>query len=99
MPTCALISEGVTDQVVLEFIIDAVFTRARFGKVDVNRLQPLRDASDAATAPYGGWELVLEYCRTSIQDALATNDFVVVQIDTDCGDHPKFGLNLTEGGG
>jgi hypothetical protein len=98
MPTFAIVAEGLTDQLVLEQIIEQVLEAPFDGDVDVNFLQPLRDATDAHSAPHGGWELVLEYCQTRAADALATNDFLVVQIDTDCGDHEGYGLPLTVGG-
>jgi hypothetical protein len=58
----------------------------------------LRDDTDASSADFGGWELVFEYCKLHFNDALATNDYVVVQLDTDCGDHANFGVPLTEEG-
>lgn len=95
MATFALISEGLTDQIILERIINQICGE---DGVDVNPLQPLRDATDAVTAPHGGWELVLEYCAIRVEDALAANDYVVIHIDTDQGDHPNFGLGLTDKG-
>jgi hypothetical protein len=61
-------------------------------------LQPLRDVTDAVTAPHAGWELVFEYCRERAADALAANDYVVIHLDTDQGDHPNFGVPLSHQG-
>jgi hypothetical protein len=94
MPSFALISEGVTDQIVLERVIEQVVLNDVF----INPLQPLRDATDKNTAPHGGWELVLEYCEQRAADALAANDYIVVHLDTDECDHPNFGVALTEQG-
>lgn len=99
MQTFALIAEGKTDQLIIESLIFEICGQSFGDDIEVNYLQPLRDSTDASRlAPHGGWELVLEYCRLKCVDALSTNDFVVVHIDTDCGDHVNFGLNLTDGG-
>lgn len=98
MATFALISEGITDQIILERIIHQMCAEIFEDGVDINPLQPLRDATDHAIAPHGGWELVLEYCEDRVADALAANDYVVIHLDTDQGDHPNFGLPLTDQG-
>ncbi|WP_439496936.1 hypothetical protein [Bosea sp. (in: a-proteobacteria)] len=98
MATFALVSEGITDQIVLERIIEVVCAGFFDEGIDVNPLQPLRDATDSRTAPHGGWEKVLEYCERSATDALEANDYLVIHLDTDQGDHPNFGVALTEGG-
>ena len=96
MTTIALIAEGLTDQIILENIL---FECMSFeNDPDFNFAQPMRDQSHLHTAPHGGWELVLEYCREHMHDALASNDYVIVQIDTDCGDHENFNLDLAPGG-
>jgi hypothetical protein len=101
MPTFALIAEGITDQAVIESVIREYY-RARLGdEVDVNNLQPVRDATDEArVSGQGGWERVLEYCsfRDRISEALSLNDYLVIQIDTDCGEQKNFGVPLTSGG-
>ncbi|MBZ3691003.1 hypothetical protein [Phyllobacterium calauticae] len=100
MTSFALITEGITDQVILEHIIEEYYDA--FGSVDVyvNHIQPLRDATDASRQDkesLGGWEKVLEQCSISktITDCFAHNEYIVIQIDTDCGDHPNFGVPLT----
>ncbi len=98
MPTFALIAEGWTDQIILERIIDQFCGRMFEDSVYINPLQPSRDATDAAAAPHGGWELVLETCEKRAADALTANDYVVIHLDTDQGDHENFGVPLTEGG-
>lgn len=97
MATFAIISEGKTDQVIIDRLIHQT-CGAFFDKIAVRYARPMRDATDAKTATHGNWELVLEYCQHGISDALETNDFVVIQIDTDCGDHKNFGVQLTECG-
>lgn len=98
MPTFALIAEGHTDQVVLERIIELICGDGFDDEVEVNFLQPLRDETDSNASSFGGWELVFEYCRVAFGDALGTNDYVVVHVDTDVGDHANFGLSLTQEG-
>lgn len=98
MPTFALITEGVTDQVVLERLIEDVCSQKFGDDIYVNPIQPVRDETDSHTAPHAGWGLVFEACTEKSVLALDANDFLVIQIDTDCGDDPAFGLALTEGG-
>ena len=96
MQTIAIISEGITDQVFLE---ELIFKCIEFDdEPEFIYAQPIRDATHEHTAPHGGWELVLEFCELRMRDTLETNDFTIVQIDTDCGDHPNFGLELSPGG-
>ncbi|WP_338503609.1 hypothetical protein V6R86_08240 [Sphingomonas kaistensis] len=98
MPTFAIISEGITDQIVLDAIVQGSCADKYSDDVSVNFLQPIRDATDTNTAAHGGWELVFEYCNLRMLDAVSTNDYVIIHVDTDCGDHERFGLALTEGG-
>lgn len=99
MPSVALIAEGLTDQIVITRLMQQMYLPANEeDRIQINPLQPIRDASDAHHAPHAGWEKVFEYCEHSMEDALATNDYVVVQVDTDQGDHLNYGLPLTEGG-
>lgn len=101
MVTFALIAEGITDQIILEAIIDVWCRESLNDDIDVNFLQPARDATDnSRTVNFGGWERVLEYCTFSdrLSQALAVNDYLVVHIDTDSCEHPNFGIGRTEGG-
>ncbi|WP_313343686.1 hypothetical protein [Stenotrophomonas sp.] len=98
----ALVTEGITDQVTLEAILKGHYKRFD-GDIDVvvNSIQPIRDATDASRqGDFGGWERVFEACaRPEVSDnALTFNQYLIVQIDTDMGDHPNFGLPLAPGG-
>jgi len=98
----ALITEGITDQVALEAILKGHYKRFD-GDIDVvvNAVQPIRDATDAAKqGDFGNWEKVFEACALPqvSNDALAFNQYLIVQIDTDVGEHPHFGLSLSQGG-
>jgi len=100
----ALITEGITDQVALEAIIRGHYKRFDPKiEVSVTMVQPLRDATDASKQDLetdGGWERVFEVCADAdvSLDALSLNDYLVVQVDTDQGEHLNFGLSLTPGG-
>lgn len=95
MTTFALVTEGITDQVVIEAVLDAFYSDVAAEDVDVNILQPLRDETDIARQgrdSFGGWENVLEHVSLPerMSDALQFNDYLVVQIDTDCCGHKNF---------
>lgn len=82
MPSFALVTEGLTDQIVIENILVGFFNDPN---LEINPLQPLRDETDrnrAITA--GNWYKVLEYCSSEeFRGAFQFNDYVIVQIDTD----------------
>ena len=98
MVSFALITEGITDQAVLENILVGLYG----ADVEVKELQPLRDATDTNRAKadsFGNWENVLDYCRyENFEEVLAFNDYVIIQIDTDDCDHVNFGVPLTHNG-
>ncbi len=96
MASFALITEGITDQVFLEALLNSLFD-----DVDVNPLQPVRDETDQnRQAGLGGWERVFEHCQNdeAILSALSINDYLIIQIDTDCAEHINFGVALTAHG-
>ena len=98
MTTFALITEGVTDQAVIDVLVCSYYRSKNIGDIHINPIQPLQDATDEArSGNYGGWERVLELCssRERILGHIATNDYLIIQIDTDCGEHPNFGVPLT----
>lgn len=82
MPSFALVTEGITDQIVIENILVGFFDDPN---LEVNPLQPLRDETDRNRAINpGNWHKVLEYCSSGeFQGAFQFNDYVIVQIDTD----------------
>lgn len=97
----ALITEGITDQVTIAAIL-----KGHYKGIDpqieviVNFLQPTRDATDATRqGGAAGWEKVLDACADPrMHAAIAFNDYLVIQIDTDAGEERNFGLPLTAGG-
>ena len=82
MPSFALVTEGITDQIVIGNILAGFFDDPN---IDINPLQPLRDETDRnRTANSGNWHKVLEYCSSEeFRGAFQFNDYVIVQIDTD----------------
>ena len=97
MVSFGLITEGITDQIVIESILYGFFNDKN---IPVNPLSPLRDATDenrAATA--SNWIEVFEYCASSrFKSEVFINDYLIIQIDTDAlkGDSvaQKYRINL-----
>lgn len=98
MTSIALITEGITDQVILDFILTAVY-EALEDEISVNVIQPLRDATDESRqGNFGGWEKVLEFCsNANFDEILSYNDLVVIQLDTDVHSHRNFLAKIFDG--
>ena len=94
MQKFGLISEGVTDNAVLENILIGYFNQDISGYI--NHLQPPPSVS-------GGWSRVLKYCASQdFKNDFVDNDFMVVQVDTDKSfelpfdvSHDKEGVKLS----
>lgn len=89
--TFGIISEGVTDQVVLDHILWA-FTGDK--DLDIRPLQPKPNET-------GNWDKVFSYCQSDdFKGAFGFCDFVIIQIDTDfmhIGEVPeRYKMNLNE---
>lgn len=82
MAIFGLISEGITDQIVIENILIGLLNDDDFS---VDPLQPARDATDEDLATsHGNWHKVFEYCQTQrFKDAVLNMDYVIIQIDAD----------------
>ncbi|MGK5063887.1 hypothetical protein [Janthinobacterium sp. LB3P112] len=98
MSSFALITEGETDQAVLDNILAGHYNF----DIEVNIIQPRKDATDQyryKNENFGGWEQVLEYCNSlSLSDVFLQNEWLVIQVDTDACNHPSFGVDLTKNG-
>jgi hypothetical protein len=69
--------------------------QARYDDLQVNPLQPL--ASEGKQATEGGWHRVFEYLASSkIKKALQVNDFLIVQVDTDCSQDDYYDVPQTK---
>src|SRR6266496_5303010 len=99
MRTVGLVTEGITDQAVLENMLCGLLGE---NEIDLNPLRPLRDQTDktrVAENEFSNWELVFEYCASdTFKQALEFLDLGVIHVDVDQGEHPNFGVPLTEGG-
>ncbi len=95
MPKFGLITEGITDQIVIENILVGYFDNP---DIIVNPLQPLRDETDKSRmANGGGWTLVFDHCRSAqFQDAFSFNDYIIIQIDTDVCDETGYDISKTK---
>ncbi|CAD5977288.1 hypothetical protein PCC7805_04265 [Planktothrix agardhii] len=79
--TFGLITEGLTDQIVIENILSGHFDR---NNLSVHPLQPERNKDNDNKSGHGGWTLVIKYCKSlDFQQAFQFNDYVIIQIDTD----------------
>lgn len=96
MISFALITEGITDQAVLESILYGYYDE----EPEVRPIQPARDVTDESRQrDFAGWEKVIEYCGFDIfRDNFLFNDYVIIQIDTDVCEHPNINIALTKGG-
>jgi hypothetical protein len=94
-----LVTEGISDQIVIENILFGFFNNKN---IPVEPLQPLRDTSDENRyVGQANWIEVFEYCQTNtFKVEVVMKDFVIVQIDTDAlkGDSvpEKYRLNLQQ---
>ena len=69
-----IVSEGPTDQIVLEHII---WGTTGDKDLPITRLQPKEDEP-------GNWDKVLKYCASEdFKEAFAYLDFLIIQIETD----------------
>jgi hypothetical protein len=97
MPSFGLISEGVTDRIVIKNILCGYFDNP---DIEVTRLpEPLDETDKNNPVNYSNWQLVLQYCEsTKFKEAFQFIDYLIVQIDTDVCDEPDFGIKKIEAG-
>jgi hypothetical protein len=89
MISFGLVTEGLTDQIVIENILTGYF-----GNPDllINPLQPERDKDDEnKSSNYGGWTQVFSYCQSEdFKEAFQFNEYVIIQVDTDRSEDKNF---------
>lgn len=97
MNTFALITEGKTDQIVIENILAGYF---KTPDLYINELQPPGDETDRNRGQnFGGWHKVFEYCRSDeFRGAFQFNDYVIIQIDTDVSEETHYDVPKYENG-
>lgn len=88
MARFGLITEGITDQIVIEYILAGFYNSP---DIQVDALQPLRDETDENLAGNAGnWHKVFEYCEAKeLKEAIIESGedyFLIIQIDTDIFD-------------
>jgi hypothetical protein len=94
-----LVAEGVTDHAVLKTILRGFFKdQPREPRFSMS--QPDRDATtENEWQRFGNWENVFRYLREGHhRDALQFNQYLVVQVDTDCSDRSGFDVPRYVGG-
>jgi len=86
MTNFGLITEGLTDQIVIESILAGYFNNP---DIDIRPLQPERDKDDQNKSHnYGGWSQVFAYCESNnFKEAFQFIDYIIIQIDTDVSEN------------
>jgi hypothetical protein len=86
-----IIGEGITDQNVIEQILLGYF-EDQADELEVNYIQPPLDTTGSTSHPApGGWSLVLDSLRQGKHEkALQTNDYLIIQIDTDVSEQKGY---------
>ena len=95
MATYAIICEGISENLSLHAIVEKLSQEDTY----FADIQPRTDVSHshAVQQSSGGWTEVLSHCSTEVfEQALQSNDFLIVQIDTDRCDSPLFGVRKTD---
>lgn len=97
MHSFGLVSEGMTDEAIITNILAGYFNT---NDIDVNPLQPLRDATDRDRIEGdSGWYAVIEYVKSSkLEAAFRFFDYVIVQIDTDVCELKGYDVPRSEDG-
>lgn len=97
MATFGLITEGKTDQIIIENILAGYF---KDPDIMINWLLPLRDETDKHRIEnYSNWFKVFEYCKSvQFKESFQFNDYVIVQIDTDVSEEKHYDIPKYEHG-
>ena len=97
MISFGLITEGLTDQIIIEDILSGYFNT---DDIIVNPLQPERDKDDENKSDYGGWTLIFKYCQSSdFREAFQFNEYVIIQIDTDVSEEINYDIPKRDANG
>jgi hypothetical protein len=90
MASIALFCEGASEARVLKRIVSECLG----DDIPVNPIQPELTPDGRQKNP-GGWLDVLEHCKDEfVQSAFATNDFLIIQIDTDTCPETHYDVNI-----
>lgn len=92
MVSFGLITEGITDQIVLESLLGGYFDDPYFDDNDIRYLLPEIDKdketkknnSPSKSEYFSNWELVINYCqKQEFRQAFQSIDYVIIHLDTD----------------
>lgn len=95
MASFAIICEGISENLSLHAIVEKMIQE----DVYFSDIQPRTDISHGHTVQEGsgGWTEVLSHCNTEeFKRALESNDYLIVQIDTDRCDDKGFNIKKTD---
>lgn len=95
MATYAIICEGISENLSLHAIVEKLSQEEAY----FADIQPRTEVNHSRTvqAGSGGWTEVLSHCNTEVfKQALQSNDYLIVQVDTDRCDEPLFGIKKTD---
>lgn len=96
MMTIGMICEGASELKILTYIINRYLGE----DVAVNRIQPPTRISHGVEKQDdgGGWLQVLNHCNDNvISDNMVTNDYIVIQIDTDTCTQNHYDVDIYDG--
>ena len=95
-PIFGIIAEGKTDQIVIGNILAGFFNNY---DLIVRELQPALFATEPSQiSKFGGWYNVFQYCQSDFfLPAFEDNDFIIIQIDSDCSNEKHFEVPKTDG--
>ena len=91
MAKFGLITEGITDQIVLENILCGFYKDYEDLDEEIYALEPPRDETDTkqAHSEFGmGWTAIFNYLsETRFRDDVLNSNYVIIQIDTDIAEN------------
>ncbi len=91
-----LACEGRIDQIVLRDILCGYFSNPDLDD-DIIELQPRLDKTEQKLQDFGGWEKLLDYLKDSrFAEDVLSNEYVVLQLDTDISEHRNFNVSQSE---
>jgi len=93
-----LITEGITDQIVIENILCGFYKDYEDLDEEIQSLEPPRDETDIkqAYSEFGiGWSAIFNYLSESrFRDDVLNSEYIIIQIDTDIAE--EFGCSLNQ---
>jgi len=98
MAKFGLVTEGITDQIVIENILCGFYKDYEDLDEEIYPLEPPRDETDTkqAYSEFGtGWSAIFNYLSEErFRDDVLNSEYIIIQIDTDIAE--DFGCSLTK---